>query len=55
MNPILEQAEKDIEAKLTPDTKPGYDKIVESGLEIMGNEKTHGEMLKILQGGGYRE
>ena len=52
MNPLLDKIEQGIEAKLKPEDKSSYDRIVLAGTKIMFDQQTHGMMIEILQGSG---
>jgi len=47
-NPMLAQAEKGIESKVSPKLKPAFDKVVQAGLTIMYSPKLQTEMKKNL-------
>lgn len=44
MNPTLEKIEKEIEAKVSPENKEGYQRAVIAGMKLMFDPKTHANM-----------
>lgn len=48
-DPILAKIKRDVEAKLPPTLKDGYDRIIVAGLKIMFSPETHAMALRALQ------
>lgn len=49
MNPLLQKTEAGIEAKIQPENKQAYMRIITAGLKVMFDQKTHQMMLDQLK------